>query len=99
MTSISPACVVYRGERFCRRAPHDGDVAVEAIRRVPRPNRALIASIAFIAAADWSRSKLANRTAWRRAGARHDLLEIVEDRYGRRATIITSQIPRRIGMS
>ena len=27
------------------------------------------------------------------ASARHDLLEIVEDRYGRRATIITSQIP------
>lgn len=27
------------------------------------------------------------------AGARHDLLEIVEERYGRRSTIITSQIP------
>lgn len=27
------------------------------------------------------------------AAARHDLLEILEDRYGRRSTIITSQIP------
>lgn len=27
------------------------------------------------------------------AAARHDLLEILEERYGRRATIITSQIP------
>jgi DNA replication protein DnaC len=28
-----------------------------------------------------------------RAAARHDLLEIFEERYGRRSTIITSQIP------
>jgi DNA replication protein DnaC len=27
------------------------------------------------------------------ASARHDLLEILEERYGRHATIITSQIP------
>jgi DNA replication protein DnaC len=27
------------------------------------------------------------------AAARHDLLEILEERYGRRSTIITSQIP------
>ena len=27
------------------------------------------------------------------AAARHDLLEIIEERYGRRSTIITSQIP------
>ena len=27
------------------------------------------------------------------AGARHDLLEIVEERYGRRSTIVTSQLP------
>nr|WP_322784410.1 ATP-binding protein [Acidiphilium sp. PA] len=27
------------------------------------------------------------------AGAPHDLLEIVEERYGRRSTIVTSQIP------
>ncbi len=27
------------------------------------------------------------------AAARHDLLEILEDRYGRRSTIITSQVP------
>lgn len=27
------------------------------------------------------------------AGGRHDLLEILEDRYGRRSTIITSQVP------
>ena len=27
------------------------------------------------------------------AQARHDLLEILEDRYGRRSTIITSQLP------
>ena len=26
-------------------------------------------------------------------GARHDLLEILEERYGRRSTIVTSQIP------
>ncbi len=26
-------------------------------------------------------------------GARHDLLEILEDRYGRRSTIVTSQVP------
>ena len=25
--------------------------------------------------------------------ARHDLLEILEDRYGRRSTLITSQLP------
>ena len=27
------------------------------------------------------------------AGARHDLLEILQDRYGRRSTIVTSQVP------
>ena len=27
------------------------------------------------------------------AGGRHDLLEILEDRYGRRSTIVTSQVP------
>ena len=27
------------------------------------------------------------------AGARHDLLEILEERYGRRSTVITSQLP------
>ena len=27
------------------------------------------------------------------AGARHDLLEILEERYGRRSTMITSQLP------
>ena len=27
------------------------------------------------------------------AGARHDLMEILEDRYGRRSTIVTSQVP------
>lgn len=27
------------------------------------------------------------------AGARHDLLEILEDRYGRRSTLVTSQLP------
>ncbi len=27
------------------------------------------------------------------AAARHDLLEILEDRYGRRSTIVTSQLP------
>ena len=27
------------------------------------------------------------------AGARHDLLEILEDRYGHRSTIVTSQLP------
>ena len=27
------------------------------------------------------------------AGARHDFLEILEERYGRRSTIITSQLP------
>ena len=26
-------------------------------------------------------------------GARHDLLEILEERYGRRSTIVTSQLP------
>jgi DNA replication protein DnaC len=27
------------------------------------------------------------------AGTRHDLLEILEERYGRRSTIVTSQLP------
>jgi DNA replication protein DnaC len=27
------------------------------------------------------------------ANARHDLLEILEDRYGRRSTLVTSQVP------
>src|ERR1700729_2092027 len=27
------------------------------------------------------------------AGARHDLLEILEERYGRRSTFVTSQVP------
>jgi DNA replication protein DnaC len=27
------------------------------------------------------------------AQARHDLLEILEDRYGRRSTVVTSQLP------
>jgi DNA replication protein DnaC len=27
------------------------------------------------------------------ASARHDLLEILEERYGRRSTIVTSQLP------
>jgi DNA replication protein DnaC len=35
---------------------------------------------------DWGLEPLA-------AAARHDLLEILEERYGRRPTIITSQIP------
>jgi IstB-like ATP binding protein len=30
---------------------------------------------------------------WSRAAARHDLLEILEERYGRRSTVITSQLP------
>jgi hypothetical protein len=29
----------------------------------------------------------------RDAGARHDLLEILDERYGRRSTIVTSQLP------
>jgi DNA replication protein DnaC len=35
---------------------------------------------------DWGREPLD-------AGARHDLLEILEERYGRRSTMITSQLP------
>jgi DNA replication protein DnaC len=35
---------------------------------------------------DWGLEKL-------NAQARHDLLEILEDRYGRRSTIVTSQVP------
>ena len=35
---------------------------------------------------DWGLQKLT-------AQARHDLLEILEDRYGRRATLVTSQVP------
>ena len=35
---------------------------------------------------DWGLEPLA-------AGARHDLLEILEERYGRRSTMITSQLP------
>ena len=31
------------------------------------------------------------------AGARHDLLEILEERYGRRSTIVTSQLPLSAG--
>ena len=31
--------------------------------------------------------------------ARHDLLEIVEERYGRRSTIITTQFPSTAGMT
>jgi DNA replication protein DnaC len=33
------------------------------------------------------------------ASARHDLREILEERYGRRATIVTSQIPLTNGTS
>ena len=29
----------------------------------------------------------------KRLAARHDLLEILEDRYGRRSTLVTSQLP------
>ena len=34
-------------------------------------------------------------TSWTglNAAARHDLLEILEERYGRRSTVITSQLP------
>ena len=40
---------------------------------------------------DWALSPLADQ-------ARHDLLEILEDRYGRRSTLITSQLPCRTGI-
>jgi hypothetical protein len=33
------------------------------------------------------------------AQARHDLLEILEDRYGRKSTIVTSQLPRPHGIT
>jgi DNA replication protein DnaC len=32
------------------------------------------------------------------AGARHDLLEILEERYGRRSTIVTSQLPLSVAL-
>jgi DNA replication protein DnaC len=45
-----------------------------------------LASVQLLILDDWGLEPLD-------AGARHDLYEILEDRYGRRSTILTSQIP------
>jgi DNA replication protein DnaC len=53
--------------------------------RYPRLLRAL-GGVQLLVLDDWGLKPLD-------AAARHDLLEILEERYGRRSTIITSQIP------
>ena len=53
--------------------------------RYARISRAL-GGVQLLILDDWGLDPLDNQ-------ARHDLLEILEDRYGRRSTIITSQLP------
>jgi DNA replication protein DnaC len=53
--------------------------------RYARLLRAL-ASVQLLILDDWGLQPLD-------AGSRHDLLEIIEERYGRRSTVVTSQIP------
>jgi DNA replication protein DnaC len=45
-----------------------------------------LGSVQLLIFDDWGLEKLT-------AQARHDLLEILEDRYGRRSTLVTSQVP------
>lgn len=46
----------------------------------------MLARVQLLILADWGLEPLDDQT-------RHDLLEILEDCYGRRSTIITSQLP------
>jgi DNA replication protein DnaC len=60
-----------------------------ALARADGRHRRLIRSLTspqVLILDDWSLEPLD-------AAARHDLLEILEDRYGRRSTIVTSQVP------
>ena len=63
-----------------------GDLALaRGDGRYPRLMRAL-GGVKLLILDDWDIEPLG-------AEQRHDMLEIVEDRYGRGATLITSQIP------
>jgi len=63
-----------------------GDLALaRGDGRYPRPMRAL-GGVKLLILDDWGLEPLGPEQ-------RHDMLEIVEDRYGRGATLITSQIP------
>ena len=55
-------------------------------RRPPSPPHARLGRVELLILDDWGLEPLD-------AEARHDLLEILEDRYGRRSTIVTSQVP------
>jgi len=67
-------------------------LAVEAVRAgksvyfIPLADLVAIGSVQLLILDDWGLEPLD-------AQARHDLLEILEERYGRRSTIITSQLP------
>jgi DNA replication protein DnaC len=67
-----------------------GDLALaRGDGRYPRLMRAL-GGVKFLILDDWSLEPLGPEQ-------RRDMLEIVEDRYGRGATLITSQIPSTAG--
>jgi hypothetical protein len=57
-----------------------------ARRRPPPASAARLSCVDLLALDDWGLEPLG-------AAARHDLPDILEDRYGRRSTIVTSQIP------
>src|SRR5438477_9243705 len=67
--------------------PHFGHLALaRGDGRYPRLMRALV-GVKLLILDDWGLEPLGPEQ-------RHDSLEIVEDRYGRGATLIASQIPR-----
>jgi len=67
------------------RAPTDHAVCIDAVHRVFRQPAGLT-GVQLLILDDWGLEPLD-------AGARRDLYEILEERYGRRSTILTSQIP------
>lgn len=80
------ACRDNRSTLYARAPKLFADLAVaQADGRYPRLMRALC-GVKLLILDDWGLEPLS-------AASRHDLMEILEDRYGRRATIVTSQVP------
>lgn len=80
------ACRDNRSTLYARAPKLFADLALaQADGRYPRLMRALC-GVKLLILDDWGLEPLS-------AASRHDLMEILEDRYGRRATIVTSQVP------
>jgi DNA replication protein DnaC len=80
------ACRDNRSVRYLRAPKLFSDLALAHLDgRYPRMMRSL-ATVKLLILDDWGMSPLDSQQ-------RHDLMEIIEERYGRTATLITSQIP------